>query len=370
MKKWLFCIFIGVAVSLSGNPVKPLVFALQNGKMAGEAAPIGNWTFVDNACESSGKGWETLCPKEYSARKELAFDATFEFDPVANGAAGVQIGWIYSGDNRGWAVLYYPAEKEIKVCYLEYQGGKLNNKVHWSAKADLGDKVHIKLTPTDKPYIYRISANGKTLRDYFFGISTFFHSGVTTIGMKAKFTGFRITASAPSYPVVAFGDSITHHCRWQDEVTRLSGIPIYNAGLAGEGSTTSVKRFEADVVTLKPRLVIIFIGTNNSKPASALSDIDKMVQMARKHNIEPMICELLPRHDKRDVQSFNQSLKAYAKEFNIPVVDWYQVFADENGKMAEKYGGHVHPNKKGVQAMAEYFLSQPQLVKVLKGEEK
>ncbi len=362
----VFCLALAAAES---PQIEPIVFALQSGHMTGEAKCIGTWEFKDGVWSSSGKGWETLAPQLYSGRKEITLEADLTFPVDGKGAVGVQLGIIYAGrnGNNGCAALYYPAEKKLKLGELSSRNGKVTQKVRLERSMDLGDHFSIRLEPAPKSHYY-VNINGERVARFFFGLVIFQRSGIVSVDMPVSSAEFSLSATMPYAPVVAFGDSITHHCRWQGEVADRLGLSIANCGVAGEGTPGGLERFETDVIALQPRTVVIFEGTNNAKPLSALDDIDKMVQLARQKEIRVILCELLPRSDDRDVTGFNAALKEYAAMQKLPVIDWYHVIDDGTGKPAQKYGGGIHPNKEGVKAMADYVLSRPEWTALLKGE--
>ena len=372
MKRILITLLMAVFFVLTGTEIpriEPVVFALQNGRMTGEARCLGSWEFENGTWRSSGHGWETLSPRLYSGRKEITLEADLKFSAQGKGAVGLQLGNIHSGENgnNGCAVLYYPAEKKLKVGELSRRNGDVIQRVRSEWTMDLGDHCSIRLDFVPQSH-YDITVNGKRVARSFFGLAIFHRSGIVSVDMPVSTARFSLSATMSYAPVVAFGDSITHHCRWQNEVAARLGLSIANCGIAGEGTAAGLERFETDVTALHPRVVVIFEGTNNPKPLSALNDIDRMVQLARKKRIQVVLCELLPRNDSRDVTGFNVALKEYAARQKLPVIDWYHVIDDGSGKPAQKYGGSIHPNQAGVRAMADYVLSRPEWVALLKGE--
>lgn len=107
---------------------------------------------------------------------------------------------------------------------------------------------------------------------------------------------------------VFIGDSITHMWELNGYFSR-GGRFIVNRGIGGDISSHVLKRFDADVIQLKPKHVVIKIGVNNlwaldgataqqRKTAEEITpalvqDIQEMV-IKKKHHITPVICSILP----------------------------------------------------------------------------
>lgn len=98
-----------------------------------------------------------------------------------------------------------------------------------------------------------------------------------------------------------------------------------------------------------------------------LGSIRSMCQIAKANKIRPILCTLLPSYKFRwrpeienplpDVQKFNAMLKEYAREAGIKVIDYYEAFADADGKMPAVYSADtVHPNAEGYVVMEGLVL--------------
>ncbi|WP_135548272.1 GDSL-type esterase/lipase family protein [Paenibacillus cymbidii] len=109
--------------------------------------------------------------------------------------------------------------------------------------------------------------------------------------------------------IVFIGDSITlgwNVCAYFGRTGRF----VVNRGIGGDISQYARKRFEADVLQLKPKLAVIKIGVNNTfdldhwvpgdrrEPADirdrVVSDVAAMIAMAQEAGIVPVVCSVLP----------------------------------------------------------------------------
>jgi len=325
---------------------------------------VGQWTESDGGLASSGQGYESIGPANPSALKNIIAEATFEFKDVnSKGAAGVQFGFSNGPDQR-WTFLYFPAE------------GKINLEFRQKDTVRLVRTFNKKLTP---PYRLRaevksggegegrLVANGETLAEgkIFGGIPVFKHSGAVSVDAAALFSKLSVSGGEYVRPVIAIGDSITHHCRWQSAVSEITGVPITNAGLAGEDSGSARRRFDSDVIALQPKLVFIYTGTNDGKSESALANVKAMAEAARKANIPFVICGLIPNRAQPKIEEFNKAIREYAAAEKVPLVDWNAVLNDGSNQMKPELGDGVHPNAEGARLMAEFLCAQPVVRKML-----
>ena len=146
-------------------------------------------------------------------------------------------------------------------------------------------------------------------------------------------------------------------------------------GISGQTTSQILVRMQQDVVSLAPKYVVILCGINDiAKNAgyapdlkSMLGSIRSMCQIAKANKIRPILCTLLPSYKLSwrleienplpDVQEFNSMLKEYAREAGIKVIDYYEAFADADGKMPAVYSADtVHPNAEGYAVMEGLVL--------------
>ncbi len=63
--------------------------------------------------------------------------------------------------------------------------------------------------------------------------------------------------------IVALGDSVTANGGWTEAVSDRIGTYIINSGVGGDRTTEALKRFDADVTTYNPDIVLIMFGIND-----------------------------------------------------------------------------------------------------------
>src|SRR5665647_3035974 len=84
----------------------------------------------------------------------------------------------------------------------------------------------------------------------------------------------------------------------------FAGKFYINRGISGQTTPQMLLRFRADVIRLKPRVVVILAGTNdiagNSGPSTLEmieDNIISMAQLAKANDIKVILCSVLPVYD-------------------------------------------------------------------------
>ncbi len=168
--------------------------------------------------------------------------------------------------------------------------------------------------------------------------------------------------------VVFMGNSITEGWDGQYPSYFLKHPSYINRGIGGQTTPQMLVRFRADVIRLKPKVVVILGGTNdicgNTGPSTVemISDnIFSMAELAKANGIKVVICSVLPVYDYpwkpgvnpvERIAQLNSMLKEYCSLYCIPYVDYYTEMADEKlGLKSELTYDSVHPNTAGYKVM-------------------
>ncbi len=174
--------------------------------------------------------------------------------------------------------------------------------------------------------------------------------------------------------VVFMGDSITDGWRLNEYFT---GRDFANRGISGQITGEMLGRMIADVTDLKPKVVLILGGTNDIArgiPAKAIeNNIAMMADLARFHQIKPLIASILPvsdyhkdanpryemtkTHSPKMISDINDWLDEYCDSHGAIYVDYYSAMVDKTGFMpADLSDDGLHPNAKGYRVMAPIAL--------------
>lgn len=157
--------------------------------------------------------------------------------------------------------------------------------------------------------------------------------------------------SAETRPVVVFhGDSI---------IARWTTLPptITNTGIGGDTSVALFNRFDADVLTKNPSLVVLEGGVNDLDrlwdPYAIADNMAAMIIHAKNAGAQVALLACLPtKYPHILVAAYNEELKAVALARDVPFVDTYTPFLNTDGSLrAELFVDGVHPNSAGYSVM-------------------
>jgi lysophospholipase L1-like esterase len=194
--------------------------------------------------------------------------------------------------------------------------------------------------------------------------------------------------------IVTLGDSITKGVRpgvkaeetfayLLQEDLKTDGInaEVVNVGIGGENTAQALRRLKVQVIDLKPAIVTIMYGANDSyvdkgKQAPRLTEdeyranLTKIVAELRQANIVPILMVTNRLGDKHTNNGAGEHpgkrLDAYAiicrqvaQELKVPLVDHHEHWSTmlKDGTDIEKWmTDHCHPNPAGHAEMAKLIL--------------
>ena len=181
----------------------------------------------------------------------------------------------------------------------------------------------------------------------------------------------RNVASAPK--AIFMGNSITEG--WAKKRPDFFATHDFvGRGISGQTSSHMLVRFQADVIALKPKYVVILAGTNDIAQNNGtisqehiMENIRSMCELAMAHRIKPVLCSVLPAarfswnptlQPAEDIKALNVAIKAYAARKRIPYVDFYSALVDDQGGLPAEYAADgVHPTAEGYAVMENILLN-------------
>ena len=171
---------------------------------------------------------------------------------------------------------------------------------------------------------------------------------------------------------VFMGDSITEF--WElAAYFKASDGAILNRGISGDLAVHMDKRFEADVIQLRPRNVIILAGTNDvarmmeAKKSdeeiiqTVVTAVSSMMDKARAAGLNVLVCSIIPTNsDTRDHEGkarllpvINEKIKAAAAAKGCIYVDYWSKMIDSTGTLSKTLARDgLHPHWAGYEIMA------------------
>lgn len=177
--------------------------------------------------------------------------------------------------------------------------------------------------------------------------------------------------------VIFLGDSITEF--WSNKHSFFSENKSYiNRGISGQTTPQMLLRFRADVIELKPKIVVILAGGNdiagNTGTATTkmiTNNIFSMIELARVHHIKVILCSVLPANffywnpkekPAERIIELNILLENYAIANKIAFVNYYSAMVDNQKGLKDDFSeDRVHPNTAGYEIMSPIIEKAIQL---------
>ncbi len=159
--------------------------------------------------------------------------------------------------------------------------------------------------------------------------------------------------------VVFLGDSITQG--WNSLAQDFPDMHVANRGIGGDTTRGVLYRLNADVLSLKPKAVVLLIGTNDigngARPDDVADNIEAIIRALRKSNVNLpiIICRVMPRSDQNlrfasNVRKLNTMIDQLAKtQTNAVECDTWSLFAASDGGCQPEFfrDDLLHLNQKG-----------------------
>jgi lysophospholipase L1-like esterase len=190
--------------------------------------------------------------------------------------------------------------------------------------------------------------------------------------------------------VVFIGDSITDS--WDDPKYGgfFPGKPYVDRGISGQTTPQMLIRFRADVIALRPKVVVILAGTNdlagNTGPITleAIEDnLVSMAELAKTNHINVVLASVLPVSDYETragkpivrtserspdkIKALNEWMKQFAVSKKLVYLDYYSAMIDDKEFLKEDLSEDgLHPNARGYAVMAP--LAEQSIAKALRSK--
>jgi len=155
--------------------------------------------------------------------------------------------------------------------------------------------------------------------------------------------------------VVFLGDQITE--RWTNF---FPGKPYLNRGITHQTSQQMLLRFQQDVISLAPKVVVIQAGTNDlvvATEAMIAENYRSMVELAKLHGIRVVLASVTPVANNTirpqgKIIGLNGWLKGYAAETGSVYLNYYSALAEGRNLKKEFTDDGLLPNAAGYAVMA------------------
>jgi lysophospholipase L1-like esterase len=175
---------------------------------------------------------------------------------------------------------------------------------------------------------------------------------------KEREAQFAQTAAQENGAVVFLGDSITQG--WTTLGRDFPDFKTANRGIGGDTTRGILYRLDANVLSLKPKAVVLLIGTNDigngADPRDVADNINQIVkEMKKRYPKMPIIvCEVMPSSEKKQrpadkIKELNSLIKKDMRwKRHVYVCDTWSIYADANGDAPQDlFPDLLHPNAAG-----------------------
>lgn len=170
-----------------------------------------------------------------------------------------------------------------------------------------------------------------------------------------------------NHKIVALGDSITFgypftpEDSWVGILRRERGWDIVNKGVNGDTLDGMLERFERDVQSFSPDMLIVTGGTNDAFNEYSLESMEnnlrEIIKKAKALGIKPVTGIPIPADDpavEKKLEKFRGFLKEFCFREGIPYIDFYRALAGDSGRIKPEFDfDGVHPSREGYRAMAK-----------------
>lgn len=142
--------------------------------------------------------------------------------------------------------------------------------------------------------------------------------------------------------VVFLGDSITQ--AWgPDFKGKFAGMKLANRGIGGDTTRGMLIRLQEDVLTLKPKAIVLLLGTNDIEvgipPEMIGRNFSKIVEAIKRHDpkLPVVLCRMFPSSATKSrpsatIQQVNALFEAVVKgDAQFTVLDTWTLFANDEG---------------------------------------
>lgn len=185
--------------------------------------------------------------------------------------------------------------------------------------------------------------------------------------------------------VVFLGNSITENWR-KMRPEFFTGHGFIARGISGQTSYQMLLRFRADVIALKPKVVVINAGTNdiaqNNHPYvedRTFGNIVSMCEIARANKVKVILSTITPcggygwnpsiTDVPQKIESLNARLREYARQHKLGFIDYYSPMVVTEGEKAGSMRAELtrdgcHPNVAGYAIMEPLALDA--ILKIVK----
>lgn len=171
---------------------------------------------------------------------------------------------------------------------------------------------------------------------------------------------------------VIAGDSITEMFNMElfNDYINKSGLLVYNRGISGDTTDRFCERFDATVLSLEPKKLVLLIGTNDltliNDVEYIFGNIEQVIEKTRRvlpecrillQSVYPV--DVLQVKKNKNILKLNEMLKTLADKYDITYLDIHSLLRAKNGGFDKRYTyDGLHPNAWGFEIAAGEIIKE------------
>lgn len=175
---------------------------------------------------------------------------------------------------------------------------------------------------------------------------------------------------------VLLGDSITDFFNWYElfyDFSKVSGLAVYNRGISGDTTDRLLERLYENVLNIKPKNIVLLIGTNDIGRGLPLSmsveNVSKIIEMAKEkcpevnfilQAVYPINRGMRDKFEKRSnekIELMNKEFIKLSEKYGCVWLDITDKLKDETGNLKKEYTyDGLHLNVSAYKIVAENVM--------------
>ena len=181
---------------------------------------------------------------------------------------------------------------------------------------------------------------------------------------------------AIEHQTVLLGDSITDFFNWYElfyDYSKSTGQAVYNRGISGDTTDRLLERLEENVLNIKPKNIVLLIGTNDigrGLPLSvSLNNVEQIIKASKAscpdvnfilEAVYPVNEKMRDKFEKRSNKKIDEMNKEYiklCKKYDCVWVDFTDKLKDEDGNLKKEFTfDGLHINAIAYEIVAENII--------------
>lgn len=176
---------------------------------------------------------------------------------------------------------------------------------------------------------------------------------------------------------VLVGDSLVeiYNPEFFYDYTKTTGNYVFNRGISGDTSNRMYERLMDNVINLKPKNIVIEIGTNDLGIGAPVEftfcNIEKSINLIKEtlpqtniilQSIYPVnkslsFISMVGRRDNETIKDINSRLERLSQSNLFTFLDLTEILIDKKGRLSKEYTyDGLHLNAKGFEVVSESIL--------------